>query len=279
MDKSTNTHQKVAATFLSVYYNAITEGNISQVANMYVPGAKVNHWAIEGAAGSLKSYAKGATVTIAEMDPRLIDNTHLKVLVKGSITLAGEQKKDFQQDLELVHIGTSASQLTFGVASDFLRVVTALPPPPKMRFDDWAADTPPLNGQQGHDVVPDIEFQKVTKNATPKATPKAKPESPAVSPKAPSPRSRKSAALVPATILEPFPTKATIVLPATKKSEGLFGENERIYDRNTTRKLNDLAGFLVILVGTIYFTLCGIFLYRDSLGIALADGAVAKSGL
>lgn len=172
MDKSTNVHLKVAATFVSTYYNALADGKIADIMKMYRPNATVKHWSSEGAAQSLAAYAKGARVVITEMDPTLANNTHLKIAVKGSMTVEGDEKKDFQHDIELEHHNTTSSQLAFGITTDFLRAHRSLPPPPKMKFDDWAADTPQLSAQHENESVPAIDL---VKEATPQVTPKVVP--------------------------------------------------------------------------------------------------------
>lgn len=174
MDKSTNVHHKVYATFLSTYYNALAEGKTENVAKMYLPNAKIAHWGSDGAA-SLSKYAKGARIVVVKADPHLIDNTHLNIFVNGSITIEGEKAKDFQHDVELVHHNTTADQLTFGIASDVLRAAVAPPPPPKMKFDDWAADTPQLSAQNEGEAVPAIELAAASKGTTPSVTPKVAP--------------------------------------------------------------------------------------------------------
>ena len=51
--------------------------------------------------------------------------------------------------------------------------------------------------------------------------------------------------------------------PATSADVGLFAEKPVIYSRRTTRRLDDLSGLIVIVVGTIYMVMCGYFLYRE----------------
>lgn len=175
MDKNTNVHTKVGATFVSVYYNALAEGKIAEVTKMYLPTAKVSHYNVEGVAAALAAYAKGARFNITTVETTLANNTSAKIFVKGTVTI-GTEKKDFQQDIELFHHGTTASQLSFGVASDSVRA-SAVPPPPKMKFDDWAADTPQLAAQsETADAVPTMDLittPQVTPQVTPKVAPKA----------------------------------------------------------------------------------------------------------
>lgn len=177
MDKNTNVHTKVGATFVSVYYNALADGKIADVTKMYLPNAKVSHFNTEGASAALAAYAKGARFNISSVDTTLAtnDNTRVKVSVKGSVTITGDKKKDFQHDFDLLHHGTNASQFSIGVSSDVLRA-SAVPPPPKMKFDDWAADTPQLAAQAEAEAdVPAIELI-TSKDATPQVTPKVAPK-------------------------------------------------------------------------------------------------------
>lgn len=177
MDKNTNVHTKVGATFVSVYYNALADGKIADVTKMYLPNAKVSHFNTEGASAALAAYAKGARFNITSVETTLAanDNTRVKVSVKGSVTIIGDKKKDFQHDIDLLHHGTNASQFSIGVSSDVLRA-SAVPPPPKMKFDDWAADTPQLAAQAEAEAdVPSIELV-ASKDVTPQVTPKVAPK-------------------------------------------------------------------------------------------------------
>ena len=120
-----------------------------------------------------------------------------------------------------------------------------------------------------------------------KRTSSVKPPAKAASPspkEAPAARKSAAAALSDVTADLPpavAPARASAAVEkkkATGVRAGFFEEAERVYDKSTTRLLNDLAGFIVIFVGMIYFTLSGYFIYRETYGIATAAAANATAG-
>lgn len=218
MDKNTNVHTKVGTTFVSVYYNALAEGKIADVTKMYLPNAKANHFNVEGSTAALAAYAKGARFNISSVETTLVpnDNTRVKVVVKGSVTITGDKKKDFQHDIDLFHHGTNASQFSIGVTNDFMRA-SAVPPPPKMKFDDWAADTPQLAAQQEAEAdVPTIDLIP-SKDATPQVTPKVAPK--AATPAEEKKVEEKPAAAAPAPVPAPAAEEKKAPVKEEKKAE------------------------------------------------------------